>query len=105
MDMNQFRRHLLKVTKRPLAEASYTVLHDTLHSAIQTALAATRKQGYEVSEDEEFNKITTGDKPYAGETKDYHLELTKGGKPQRKLLHIQIYRMDNGRYELNFYIQ
>ena len=104
MDMNLFRKSLAS-KRKILAEASYPVIHDTIFSAFQTALAAARKQGYEVSDEEEFNKITTSRKPNAGQTMDYHIELTKDGKPQRKLLHIQIYKMDQtGRFELNFYI-
>lgn len=105
MDLKQFKQHLAKAS--PLTEApKYKLYHDTIHSAFQTALADARRHGYEVSEDEEFSKVTTARKPYAGETQDYHLNLTKAGKPQRKLLHIQIYRMEHsGKYELNFYIQ
>jgi hypothetical protein len=105
MDMKQFKRHLAATS--PLHEAPrYKIYHDTIHSAFQTAIADARRQGYEISDDEEFDKVTTARKPYAGETQDYHLNLTKAGKPQRKLLHIQIYKMDHSnKYELNFYIQ
>lgn len=105
--MNLFRHHLQNVKKRQvLAEApAYKVLHDTLHSAIETALASTKRQGYEVSDDEVWNKITTHYKNLSvGKTDNFHLELSKAGKPQRKQLHIQIYKMESGRYELNFYI-
>lgn len=104
MDMNLFRKSLAS-NQKTLKEASYQILHSTIYSAFQTALAAAKKQGYEISDDEEFNKITTARKPDAGKHLDYHLELTKNGKPQKKLLHIQIYKMESGRFELNFYIQ
>ena len=102
MDMNQFRRSLAKNQK--LTEASYQINHDTIFSAFQTALAAAKKQGYEVADDEEFNKITTARKPDAGQTMAYHIELTKNGVMQKKMLHIQVYKHDTGRFELNFYI-
>lgn len=103
MDIKLFKHHLKSVSK--LNEApNYQVYHDTLYSAFQTALNAAKKQGYEITDDEEFNKITTARKPYGAQTSDYHLELTKNGKPQRKLLHVQIYKMESGKYELNFYI-
>jgi hypothetical protein len=87
------------------AKSNYPVLHDTLHSAIQTALSHTKKDGYEISDEEEFNKVTTAYKNLGiGKTDEFHLELYKNGKPQRKMLHIQVYRMDTGRYELNFYV-
>jgi hypothetical protein len=41
--------------------------------------------------------------PY-GHTERLTKELTKDGMPQRKALHVQIYRMDGGNYELNMYI-
>jgi hypothetical protein len=88
-----------------ITEAKYPVLHDTLHSAVQTALAYTKKDGYTISDEEEFNKITTAYKNLGiGKTDEFHLELYKNGKPQSKMLHIQVYRMDTGRYELNFYV-
>lgn len=102
MDMNLFRKSLAK--RQKLTEASYQILHDTIFSAFQTALASAKKQGYEVSDDEEFNKITTSRKPNAGQHMDYHIELTKNGVAQKKQLHIQIYKMESGRFELNFYI-
>lgn len=108
MDIKTLRQFMANVApKRVLNEApKYKLYHDTIASAFQTAIADARKQGYEVSDDEEFSKVTTARKPYAGQSLDYHLELTKAGKPQRKQLHIQIYKMDHsGKYELNFYIQ
>jgi len=108
MDIKALKSFLKSVApKKTLTEAPrYKLYHDTIASAFQTAIADARKQGYEVSDDEEFNKVTTARKPYAGQSLDYHLELTKGGKTQRKQLHIQIFKMDHsGKYELNFYIQ
>jgi hypothetical protein len=87
------------------AKSRYPVLHDTLHSAVQTALSYTKKDGYTISDEEEFHKITTAYKNLGiGKTDEFHLELYKNGKPQSKMLHIQVYRMDTGRYELNFYV-
>lgn len=41
-----------------------------------------------------------------GTTVKYDLPLivTKTGNPARKWLHISLYRMDSGRYELTFYL-
>lgn len=106
MDMKDLKQYIAnKAPKKQLTEAPrYKLYHDTLHSAFQTALADVRKQGYDISDEEEFNKITTARKPYAGQHSDYHIELTKQGKAQKKLLHIQIYKMESGKYELNFYV-
>jgi hypothetical protein len=51
-----------------------------------------------------FTKVGMNSKrPSVGKTTRVSLELTKAGKPQRKMLHIQVYGMKNG-YELNSYI-
>jgi hypothetical protein len=39
-----------------------------------------------------------------GTSVSYHLPLnTLEGKPTRRFVHITLYRMDSGRYELNYY--
>jgi hypothetical protein len=107
MDMNQFRKSL--ANKQQLAEANsinarYQINHDTIYSAFQTALKGAKNLGYQIADDEEFTKITTSNKPNAGQSLSYHIELTKGDLPQKKQLHIQIYKHETGRFELNFYI-
>ena len=40
-----------------------------------------------------------------GTTREYHFDLLNhAGGRSRKNLHVQLYRMDSGRYELNWYI-
>ena len=41
-----------------------------------------------------------------GQTVNYTLDLTvrKTGNPARKALHISLYRMDSGKYELTYYV-
>ena len=73
-------------------------------AAIEAARAAALKKGFEVEEDEMFTKVGMNSKrPSVGKTTKVSLELIKNGKPQRKMLHIQVYGMKNG-YELNSYI-
>jgi len=73
-------------------------------AAIEAARAAALKKGFEVEDDEMFTKVGMNSKrPSVGKTTRVSLELTKAGKPQRKMLHIQVYGMKNG-YELNSYI-
>ena len=73
-------------------------------AAIEAARAAALKKGFEIDDDEMFTKVGVGSKkPSVGKTTRVSLELTKAGKPQRKMLHIQVYGMNNG-YELNSYI-
>ena len=109
--------------KTILTEAKYQVYHYTYTSAINTALEYAEKQGYEYDKEETASKIGMGPKkPSDGKTNRFSIELTKGGKPQKKQLHIQVYGMgtykrDNSdgskvrslsggqnEYELNTYI-
>jgi ureidoglycolate hydrolase len=73
---------------------------DLQRQALDKAYEYAEGKGYEVIEPENFwvehiNYGTTG---------KYHLELRKDGKVQKKMLHISLYRMDNGKYELTQYI-
>lgn len=74
------------------------VYFETLGQAIDAAIFAAKERGFEV----EQYPLSGGMK--VGETNRQSLELSKDGKQQRQMLHIQIYRMDSGRYELNHYI-
>lgn len=80
------------------------VYHKSYTEAIQTAKEYALKRGYMVDDDDSFRKIGMGPKrPSEGKTNKMSVELTKGGKPSNKQLHIQVYGMKNG-YELNCYI-
>jgi hypothetical protein len=60
--------------------------------------------GYELDQEEYGNVYIDGFfKPNDGQTKKDTLTLYKGGKEQRKALHVQIYDMGN-KFELNMYI-
>jgi hypothetical protein len=78
--------------------------HNTYTSAINAAKEWAEKSGYEIDDEDSFRKIGMGPrKPSEGKTNKYSIELTKGGKPQKKQLHIQVYGMKT-KYELNCYI-
>ena len=82
----------------------FETYHKSYTHAIEAAKAYALKKGYEISDDELFTKVAMNSKrPGVGKTTKVSLELTKAGKPQRKMLHIQVYGMKNG-YELNSYI-
>lgn len=106
------------------AKSDYLIYHFTYTSAINTAREYAKKKGYEVDDDDAFTKIGAGPKkPSTGKTNKFSIELTKSGKPQKKLLHIQVFNMGTfkrnnkdgsyirslsggqDRYELNTYIQ
>ncbi|MGY8865503.1 MAG: hypothetical protein ACKVJK_07700, partial [Methylophagaceae bacterium] len=72
--------------------------------AIEAAEVMAGRKGYTMEDDELFNKVGMNSKrPSVGKTTKVNLELLKNGKPQKKMLHIQVYGMKNG-YELNAYI-
>ncbi len=80
------------------------VYHKSYTHAIEAAQNYAGKKGYEIEDDEMFTKVGMNSKrPSVGKTTKVSLELLKNGKPQRKMLHIQVYGMKNG-YELNVYI-
>ena len=90
--------------KNLLGEAKFETYHNTYTSAINAAREYAEKQGYEINDDDSFTKIGMGPrKPSEGKTNRFSIEITKDGKPQRKMLHIQVYGMKN-KYELNAYI-
>lgn len=77
---------------------------DTLSQALQKVEERAKKDGFEIVDQErEFFLFGIGGIKY-GETKRGRFDLEKEGKLSRKKLHVQIYRMDSGRYELNQYI-
>ena len=83
----------------------YKTDHKTYTSAVEEALLVAEKAKYEVDMDDYFNQIATGPrKPAEGKTNRFEIVLTKGGKEQRKKLHIQIYGKGKHGYELNCYI-
>ncbi len=78
---------------------AYPVYHNLMSEAINAAHEYVRGKGFEPIE----NMFMWEAVPY-GETREYHIDLTKDGKEQKKCLQVQLYRMDSGRYELNAYI-
>lgn len=100
-----FGKYLGEEMELDEAKGKYEVNHKTYTSAVQEALKYCADMGYEVDEDEYFDKVATGPrKPSEGKTNRFSISLTKKGKPQRKALQIQIYGKGKSGYELNCYI-
>jgi DNA repair protein RadC len=79
------------------ASSGYEIYHNTLSSCLDEIEKYVQSKGYEVGDYfPELNHVSYG------QTERTKLELLKGGKIANELS-IQIYRMDNGRYELNCY--
>ena len=105
--LNKIDNDIIKLGGNPMGESvneNDGVYFKSYTAAIEAARAAALKKGFEIDEDEMFTKVGMNSKrPSVGKTTRVSLELTKAGKPQRKMLHIQVYGMKNG-YELNSYI-
>lgn len=87
---------------------STQIYHSSFTSAVQTAKEDAEKRGFEVDEDDWWNRISTGSgKPKNGSTFQATIGLTKKGKSTSKALHISVYDRGSNvgnRYELTHYI-
>jgi polyhydroxyalkanoate synthesis regulator phasin len=87
-------------------KSDYQIYHKDYSSAVQHALSVAKKKGYEVDMDDYERKVAFGPKkPSSGKTNSFSIKLTKNGKPVRQALQMQVYNMDNKKYELNMYIE
>jgi len=87
-------------------KSDYEVYHKDYSGAVQTAIKQAEKRGFEVDMDDWHDKVATGPKkPSAGKTNSFSVNLMKDGKESKKKLHLQVYNMDNQKYELNMYIE
>lgn len=103
--------------------AKYKVYHNQYSLAIQEAERFADSEGYELNPEELAQQVGMGPKkPSEGVTNDFHFHIWKKSKtakgsvanlfdldvkkvkPERKMLHVQVYGMGNGKYELNCYI-
>lgn len=86
------------------SKKSYELYFDTLAQLLEEVENYTKKNGYEIEDVyKEFFHFGIGGINYR-DTKRASFNLLKDGNLIRKKLHIQVYRMDSGRYELNQYI-
>ena len=77
--------------------------------AADAARAYAEKKGYTIDEDDWQTQIAMGGKhnrlrPGKEKTHKFSIGLSKNGKPQKKMLHISLYGMPSGKYELTQYI-
>ena len=81
------------------SSTGYELYHKDFSSAMQHAYDfAKKKFKITVKPEEIDNKVASGPrKPSKGKTNSYRLEGDKGA------IHVQVYGMDNGKYELNMY--
>jgi len=85
--------------------SKYDVYHKDFSTAVQYARKEVEKQGYEIDDEEWFRKVGSGPKkPSVGKTNKYSIDLMKNDKDAKQKLNMQVYGMDNGKYELNMYV-
>jgi hypothetical protein len=92
-----------------LLNESNTTYFRTAAMAADFARKQAEKRGYEVDDRDWAREIGFGGKysrlrPSVGKTHSFSIGLTKDGKPQRKALHISLYGLDGGNFELTTYI-
>jgi hypothetical protein len=84
-----------------VSSSDFEIYHNTLSEALSEVEEFLSKKGYEIN-DEQLFQFGVGGITY-GQTKRNSFELNRNGEPAKNLLHVQIYRMDSGKYELNMY--
>jgi hypothetical protein len=97
----------VKVIKEAVDTDTY---FDTLSQALDAVRDKAEKAGYTVDEEEMWRRFGTGGVPYET-TKDGTISLLKDGKPilnkrgkpLNRAIHVSIYRMPSGSYELTCY--
>ena len=97
----QVKSNQIKKLDEAKSSTGYELYHRDFSSAMQHAYKhAKAKLGVDVDPEEIDKKVAMGpSKPSKGKTNSYRL-LDKGGK---KAIQVQVYGMDNGKYELNMY--
>lgn len=90
-----------KIDPKALNEGKfdYEIYHKTLASCFDEAERYVTTRGYDPIE---FDLSDAQHVAY-GQTQKYNKELKVDGELQRKMLHVIIYRMDSGTYELTMY--
>lgn len=83
--------------------------YKTASSAVDAARENIEFRGYKVCEDDWRTKIAHGGRynrlrPSTGEYHSFTISLFKNDKPQRKCLHITLYGMASGNFELVSYL-
>jgi hypothetical protein len=96
---------MFSLKKMLIKEGQFQIYHNSYTAAVNTALKYAEKRGYEYDKTDTFNIIGLGPKkPSDGKMNRLSIPLLKNEEPQREQLHIQVYGMGEGRYELNAYI-
>lgn len=105
----QWKKDITEAYNQILEKSSYEIYHKSYTSAIDEVRKHLKKKGLRMNEEDEWSEITSGSgKPSVGKTVKHNVKIEKlDGSPilkrKDKYVHIQVYGMDSGKYELNFY--
>ncbi len=96
----------MKTFKEFLSEKVDVNNFPTYSAAVQFALGDIKKANLEYNDDEYHSIVATGSKkPGVGKTTSWKLPLyKKDGSEAKKMLVVNVYGKENGKYELNHYI-
>jgi hypothetical protein len=92
------------ITPKFVEESKDGAYHKTMSSALAAAEKYAADKGFTIDPEEMFREFGTGGVSYETTRKGSLTLYDKDGKPQRKRLQIQLYRMPSGDYELNDYV-
>ena len=83
----------------------FEVYHKTFSASMREMEKFADKKKFEIDQTDYDNKVTHGPgKPSVGKTVKFTLGLIKDDKEQKKKIHVQVFGMDSGSFELNMYI-
>ena len=99
--IDDIKEETLRELEEGKSSTGYELYHKDFSSAMKHAYDfAKKKFGIEVDPKEIDDKVASGPrKPSKGKTNSYRLM----GKDGKKAIQVQVYGMDNGKYELNMY--
>jgi len=82
-------------------ETYFDLFLDALHAAYDVTTYA---NGYEINEREWDEHAMDSVPPPIGENLTFSVGLYRNGRPIRQCLHVCIFGMKSGKYELNYYV-
>lgn len=103
--LQDLKESVISFSEFILQEAVDVNNFNTYSAAVQHALKTLDKGKFTYNDDEYHSIVAGGSKkPSVGKTTSWKLPLIKDGKEIKKMLVVNVYGKENGKYELNHYI-
>lgn len=99
---NEIAEYIDYPLEEELLSEKYQTYFETLSGALGELESALAQKGYRLKDSDDFFRFGEGGISY-GNTKRQSFEVVNDTKGLENLVHVQIYRMDSGKYELNYY--